>query len=39
MKKRVLVVGFGGMGCRHAQSLHESEYEVTIIERNAHNST
>lgn len=36
MKKRILVVGFGGMGCRHAQSLHNAGYEVTIIERNKH---
>ena len=32
-KKKVLIVGFGGIGCRHAQSLlDKKEYEVHIAE-------
>lgn len=32
---RILIVGFGGMGCRHAQSLLDSNYKnITIIEPN-----
>ena len=33
-KKRILIVGFGGIGCRHAQSFinKKKEYEVHILE-------
>ena len=33
-KKRILIVGFGGIGCRHAQSFldKKKDYEVHILE-------
>ena len=33
MKKNVLVVGFGAMGCRHAQSLlHGDDFNLYVVE-------
>ena len=33
-KKRILIVGFGAMGCRHAQSFldKKEDYDVHILE-------
>src|SRR5688572_21048070 len=39
MKKNVLIVGFGGMGCRHAQALlqEKDKFCIHVIETNPTN--